>query len=97
MHHVGFSKIFRDDTPGPRKFLLAKPKIPPYNKRARLNTVVGWRFNGLHDGEKMVDLSQTIFMRSTNEAFKRTNTHTHTHTQTHRQTNTQTHARADTN
>ena len=44
--------------------------------------VIGWRFNCLHDGDKMADLSQTVFVRSTNETYKRTNTHTHTYTDT---------------
>ena len=35
----------------------------------------GWRFNVLRDGETMADLSKTIFVRSDNEAFKRTSTH----------------------
>ena len=41
--------------------------------------VIGWHFNGEHDGDKMAHLFQTIFVRFTNEAFKRTNTHTRTH------------------
>ena len=41
--------------------------------------VIEWCFNGLHDGTKMAELSQTIFLQSTNEAFTLTNTHTHTH------------------
>ena len=32
--------------------------------------IIGWRFNGLHDGEKITNLSQTIFVRSTNEAIR---------------------------
>ena len=39
----------------------------------------------------MADLSPTVFVQSTNEAFKRTNTHTHKHTHTHIHTNTHTH------
>ena len=35
---------------------------------------IGWRFNGLRDGETMADLPQTVFARSNNEAFKQTNT-----------------------
>ena len=56
--------------------------------------IIGERFNGMHDVEKMADLSQTVFMWSTNEAFKRTNTHTyiHTHTRTHAHTDTPTNA-----
>ena len=38
--------------------------------------IIGWHFNG----DKLIDLSPTIFMRSTNESFKRTNTHTDTPT-----------------
>lgn len=34
----------------------------------------------------MSDLSQTVFKRSTNDAFTRTNTHTHRHTMTDRNT-----------
>ena len=41
--------------------------------------VIGCRFNGLHDFEKMVDLSQTIFVLSTSEAFKLAMTHTVIH------------------
>ena len=37
-------------------------------------------FNGLHDGDAMADSSQPVFVRSSNEEYKRTNTHTHTHT-----------------
>ena len=68
--------------------------------------VTGWRVNGLHHGETMADLSQTVFDRSTNEAFKRTNTHTHTHIHIHirihihihtyAHTHTHTHAHAHT-
>ena len=29
----------------------------------------GWHFTGLYDGEKMADLSPTVFVRSANEAF----------------------------
>ena len=44
----------------------------------------------------MADLSQTVFVRYINEAFKRTITHTHTHTHTntlhtHTHTHIQTH------
>ena len=54
--------------------------------------VIGWRFNGLHDGETMVNLSQTIFLRSNNEVLKGTNTHTHSqHVLTHAHTHTHTH------
>ena len=42
--------------------------------------ITGCGFNGLHDGEKAADLLQTVFVRSTNEAFKRTNIHLHIHT-----------------
>ena len=45
--------------------------------------VTAWYFNGLHDGETMADISQTVFMWSNNEAFKWTKTHTHTHTYKH--------------
>ena len=38
-----------------------------------------WRLNYLHHGNKMANLSQTVFVQSTNEALKWTNTHTHTH------------------
>ena len=41
--------------------------------------VIGWHFNDQYDGETMADLSQTVFMQSNNEAFKRMN-HKHTHT-----------------
>ena len=58
---------------------------------------IGWRFNGPHVGKNMADLFQTIFMQSTNEACKWTNTqdtHTrtrararaHAHAHTHRHT-----------
>ena len=33
--------------------------------------------------KKMADLSQTVFIWFTNEAFKRTRTHSHIHTNTH--------------
>ena len=43
----------------------------------------GWRFDGLNDDEKwLIYLS----MRSTNEEFKRTNTHKHTYTHTYEHT-----------
>ena len=42
--------------------------------------IIGWGFNGLHDGEIIAYLFQTVFVRSSNEAFKRTSTQTHTHT-----------------
>ena len=42
--------------------------------------VIGWRFNSQHHDETMADLSQTIFVRSNKEPFKRTKTHTSTHT-----------------
>ena len=38
---------------------------------------VGWRFYGLQDGEKTVNLSQTVFVSTGNEAYKRTRTHTY--------------------
>ena len=66
--------------------------------------VTEWRFNGLHDSETMVYLSQTVFVRFNNEAFKQKNTcshtpqarmhthkHTHTHAHTHAHTHTHTH------
>ena len=37
------------------------------------------RFNGQHHSEKMAYLFKPVFVRSTNEAFKRTNTHAHNH------------------
>ena len=46
--------------------------------------VIGWRFIGQHGGETMADLSQTVFVRSNDEAFKRTNTHIHTHSHIHK-------------
>ena len=53
--------------------------------------VIGWRFNGLHNGKTMADLSQTVCVRSNNEAFKWTNTNTtqniHKHIHTHTPTN----------
>ena len=54
---------------------------------------IGWLFNGLHDGETMTDLSETVFVRSNNWALKRTNTrtHTYTHTPTSQHTHTHTH------
>ena len=55
--------------------------------------VVGWRFNSLHNGETMADLSQTVFVRYKNGAFKWTNTHKHTNTQAHTHTHTYTHTR----
>ena len=42
-------------------------------------------------GEKITDLSQAVFVQSTNEAFKRTNTHTNTHAHTHTDIYTHTH------
>ena len=60
--------------------------------------VIGWPFNGLHDAEKMADLSETIFMWSTNEASTRTDTtRTHTHTNTHTDTYTHTYTHTHTN
>ena len=38
----------------------------------------------------MVDLSQTVFVWSANEAFKWMNTHIYTHTHTHTQTHMET-------
>ena len=58
---------------------LKKGNITSYNVG---EYVSGWRFNGLHDGEKMADLSQIVIVRSTNEVFTRANTHTHTHKRT---------------
>ena len=46
----------------------------------------GWRFNGLRDGETIADLCKAVFVRSNNEAFKRTNAHTHTQAHTHTDT-----------
>ena len=59
--------------------------------------VIEWRFNGLYDRENMADLSQTVFVRSNNEAFKRTNTNTYTHTNTHTHTCTNIHGHTPTN
>ena len=54
--------------------------------------VLGCRFNGLQDGETMVDLSQTDFVRSSIDAFQRTNTQIHTNTRTHTYGHTPTNA-----
>ena len=43
--------------------------------------------------KKMLNLSQTVFVRSTNQAFKRTNTHAYTHSHTHKHTHGHTHTR----
>ena len=48
--------------------------------------ITGWRFNGLHDGKRNGELSQTVFVWLSNNTFKRTDTHTHTHTYTHTHT-----------
>ena len=48
----------------------------------------------LQDDQKIVDLSQIIFILSNNEAYGNTHTHTHTHTNTH--TLTHTHGHTDT-
>ena len=53
--------------------------------------IADWSFNGLQDGEAIADISQAVFVRSNNEAFKRMNTHTHTHTHTYTHTHTQAH------
>ena len=50
-----------------------------------------WRhFNDLHDGETMADLTQTIFVWSNNEAFKRMNAHSHTRARAHARTHAHT-------
>ena len=52
--------------------------------------VITWRFNGLRDCETMADLSKTVFVQSTNDAFKRTNTHIYIHAQMHTHIHTNT-------
>ena len=32
--------------------------------------IIEWRFNGLNDGEKIADLSQTVFVQSINGAIR---------------------------
>ena len=32
--------------------------------------VIGWSFNGLRNGEKMVDISQTVYVQFNNKTFK---------------------------
>ena len=51
--------------------------------------VVGWLFNSLQDGKKMM----AIFVLSTNEAITWTDTHTQTHTHTNTHTHANTHTR----
>ena len=50
----------------------------------------------MHDDETMADLSQTVFVRFNNKAFKRTHTHARTHARTHAHTNTNTHTNTPT-
>ena len=54
--------------------------------------VIGWRFNGQHDGDKMTDISPTVFVWSINEVLKWTDTHTYSHAHTHTHTHTYSHA-----